>query len=98
MWIELNGTIQFRDDKNVKYYVEQAGGFTKRADEDQTRLIRANGTAHSGGGTLGLKVQLGDVIAVPTKVEREGQATRNLVTILTITSTTLMTLLLITKI
>ncbi len=96
--VGINATIQFREDESVKYYIERAGGFTRRADEDGTRLIRANGMAYSGGGTMGQTVDLGDVIAVPTKIEREGHFTRDLVMILTVATASLTAIILVSKI
>jgi protein involved in polysaccharide export with SLBB domain len=96
--VGINGTIQFREDANVEYYIKRAGGFTRRADEDETRLIRANGMAYSGGSTLRQKVDLGDVIAVPTKIEREGHFARDLVTVLTVATASISAIILVSKI
>jgi protein involved in polysaccharide export with SLBB domain len=96
--VGINGTIQFRENADVEYYIDRAGGFTRRADEDGTRLVRANGMAYSGGGTLGQKVGLGDIIAVPTKVEREGHFTRDLVTVLTVVTASVTAIILVSKI
>ena len=51
--------------------MERAGNFTRQSDKKETRLVRATGEAVSGGGILGKNVELGDVIIVPTKIERE---------------------------
>lgn len=96
--VGINGTIQYHEGKKVKYYIERAGGFTRRADEDGTRLIRANGMAYSGGNALGQGVDLGDIIAVPTRIEREGHFTRDLVTVLTVATASLTAIILVSKI
>jgi len=43
-------------------------------------------------------VDLGDVIAVPTKIEREGHFTRDLVMILTVATASLTAIILVSKI
>ncbi|HUV29554.1 MAG TPA: SLBB domain-containing protein [Acidobacteriota bacterium] len=92
-----NGTIRFRENESVKYYVRRAGNFTPRADKKATRLIRANGEVFAGSSTLGRKVQMGDIIVVPTKIQRERNFAKTLGTVLTATTGALTTVLLVTK-
>ncbi|MFZ5980492.1 MAG: SLBB domain-containing protein [Candidatus Zixiibacteriota bacterium] len=66
-----SGTIKFQDDRNVKHYIKRAGNFIQRSDKDGTQLIRASGEVISGGGVLGKKVEIGDIIVVPTKIKKE---------------------------
>ncbi len=66
-----NGTIKYQSDKKVKYYLEQAGGLTKRANKDEIRLVKANGRVFASGKVKGKKVDLGDVIVVPTEIKKE---------------------------
>ncbi len=66
-----NGTINFQPDKNVRFYLSQAGGYTKRADKSEVRLVRANGRVYADGGVTSQKVELGDVIVVPAKIKKE---------------------------
>jgi protein involved in polysaccharide export with SLBB domain len=65
-----NGTLKYLPGKSVKHYVQQAGSFTRQADKRATRLIRPSGYVMSGG-VLNEKVNLGDIIVVPTKVEKD---------------------------
>ncbi len=95
--VGANGTIKYLEDQNVKYYVNRAGNFALQADKKQTRLIKANGLVYSGGGVLGKHVDLGDIIVVPTKVEKDHDWTKSLTAILGITTSALTTALLITK-
>jgi protein involved in polysaccharide export with SLBB domain len=69
--VSSNGTIKHIPNKNVKHYLEQAGGFTKRADKGEVRLIKANGRVYSSGGVQRRKVDLGDVIVVPSEIKKE---------------------------
>ncbi|MEW5995208.1 MAG: hypothetical protein AB1744_12560, partial [Candidatus Zixiibacteriota bacterium] len=63
----------------------RAGNFTRRSDKKQVRLMRAGGEVLSGRGTLGKRVELGDVIVVPAEIEKQ----RNwLKTVATAVSTT----------
>ena len=64
--------LSWEPDKNILYYINQAGGFSKYSRRDDTRLVRADGStlaatrrhrpAHS---FLGTRVQPGDTIWVP---------------------------------
>lgn len=69
--VSSNGTIQHIPGKKVKFYVERAGDFTRQSDKKQTRLIRASGEVLSGSSVLNRKVLLGDVIVVPTRIEKD---------------------------
>lgn len=66
-----NGTISYLPGKSVKYYLQQAGGFSKRADKGQTRLVKANGRVFASGNVLGRRADLGDVIIVPTEIKKD---------------------------
>ncbi len=75
-----NGTIQFMPNKKVRDYIKRAGNFTRWADKNEVRLMRASGEVYSGGSALGKKVELGDLVVVPTKVEKKSNWFRNLTT------------------
>lgn len=66
-----SGTITYQPGKTAKFYLGQAGGFSKRADKKQTRLVKANGRVYASGKALGQKAGLGDVIIVPTEIKKE---------------------------
>ena len=69
--VSANGTITFIPNKKTKYYIERAGNFTNQAYKKGTQLIKADGRVFAKGGTLGKKVELGDVIVVPTEIKRD---------------------------
>lgn len=64
----------YKSQRTVKDYVQLAGGTTETGDTSQMYLIRADGTARSGGrffsGLGGETVNPGDTIVVPEKIER----------------------------
>jgi polysaccharide export outer membrane protein len=95
--VGASGTIGYQDNKKVKDYVKRAGGFTPVSDKGNVRLIKANGEVYSGGGALGRKVTLGDIVVVPTKVERQHSFGKTVSTALAATTSVLTTVLLITK-
>ncbi len=66
-----NGTLKYSEGLTVKDYIKRAGNFTKQADKKQTRLIRATGEVLSGGGITKNYVDIGDVIIIPTKIDKE---------------------------
>jgi protein involved in polysaccharide export with SLBB domain len=92
-----NGTIQFMDNKKVSEYIKRAGGFTRHADKGEVRLIRASGVVYSGGNALGKKVELGDLVVVPTKIEKKSNWLRGLTTTASAITGILTTALLISK-
>lgn len=96
--VSANGTIKYEDKKSVKYYLERAGGYARHADKDQTRLIRANGEVHSGGGVRKQRVELGDLIVVPTKVEKNKNFMKSFSETLGVITGALTTVFIISKI
>lgn len=60
-------TVHYLSGKNVRYYVEQAGGFSERAHRSKTYVIHMNGTVSVG---MRAKVDPGSEIIVPAKAER----------------------------
>lgn len=64
-------TVAYKEGKDYKYYVNQAGGFGQRAKKSKSYIVYQNGT-----GSLAKrgKVEPGCEIIVPTKPERNPQA------------------------
>ena len=61
-------TVAFKDKKGYKYYIEQAGGYGKRARKSHTYILYQNGTiAKASKGTI----EPGCEIVVPTKGPRD---------------------------
>ncbi|RKX29984.1 MAG: hypothetical protein DRP47_00345 [Candidatus Zixiibacteriota bacterium] len=94
--IASNGTISYQKGSKVKSYIERAGGFTRQADKKETRLIRARGEVLSGG-VLGKKVELGDVIVVPGRIQKDRNWLKTMTTMLTATTGILTSVYLISK-
>lgn len=92
-----SGTIKFQGDKNVKHYIKRAGNFIQRSDKDGTQLIRASGEVISGGGVLGKRVEIGDIIVVPTKIKKERDWSKTFTIAMSATTSILTTVLLIDK-
>jgi len=69
--VAANGTIKFEPNRRVSYFIQRAGNFTNQADKSATRLIKADGQVFSGGGTQRKRVEIGDVVYVPTKVRKD---------------------------
>ena len=95
--VGANGTIKFAPDMKVKDYIERAGNFTPQSDKHNTRLIRASGEVYAGNGILGKRVNQGDVIVVPSKIQKDSNWLRTLTTAVTATTGVLTTVLLIDK-
>ena len=95
--VGANGTIKFNQGNSVRSYIERAGNFTPQADKSGMRLIRANGEVLSGKGALGKRVELGDVIVIPTKIKKDHDWGKTLTVVLTTTTSVLTSVLLINK-
>lgn len=95
--VGANGTIKFARDNSVRSYIERAGNFSPQADKSGMRLIRANGEVVSGKSSLGKRVELGDVIVVPTKIKKDHDWGKTLTVVLTATTSVLTSILIINK-
>jgi len=78
--VGANGTIQFIPDKKAGHYVKVAGNFTKQADKGEVRLVKASGRVFSGGTAMDQRIELGDLIVVPTKIETKSGWFKDLTT------------------
>lgn len=92
-----NGTIQFMHKKKARDYIRFVGDFTDHADKKETRLIRAGGMVLSGKKALGSRIELGDIIFVPTKIEKEGSFWKNTATAISTATGILTSVFIITK-
>jgi len=59
------GAIQFEEGKDVNYYVQAVGGFTKDADKKAIYVVNSSGFVRKGN----LKVNRGETIVVPPKLK-----------------------------
>lgn len=64
------GTISFGRNWRIKDYIERAGGTTRSSDFPETRLIKADGQVINCD-KKNLRVDLGDAIFVPPRVEKK---------------------------
>lgn len=59
--------------KSYGYYIDLAGGYTANADDGNVYILQANGAAIKAGGSFlgfGGKLNSGDTVVVPEKIER----------------------------
>lgn len=69
-------SVNFMKGKSLSYYINSAGGYTKRAGKRQTYAIYMNGSvAKLGRRARSSKLAPGTEIVVPTKPKREGMTT-----------------------
>jgi protein involved in polysaccharide export with SLBB domain len=90
------GTIGYERGKSVNNYIKKAGGFTPNADKKETRLVKASGRVIAGG-VGGKKVEPGDAIIVPLKIEQKKHFSRDLATTISILSGVATTFFIIAK-
>ncbi len=72
-------TVSYREGKNYKWYINQAGGFGNRAKKSKTWVIYPNGTMAKVG--RGTKIEAGCEIVVPTKPKADPEITSRWVSI-----------------
>jgi polysaccharide export outer membrane protein len=60
--------VVYEAGRDVEYYLNRAGGLSKEADKDEIYIVKADGSAIAGFLKL-RKIEPGDIIVVPTKVE-----------------------------
>lgn len=72
-------TVAFREKENLKYYIEQAGGWGNNAKKSQTYIIYMNGTIAKAGGKN--KPMPGCEIIVPSKPETKKMTVAEMVAI-----------------
>ncbi len=69
-------SITYQKGKNMKYYINRAGGYSKKASKGQTYAIYMNGSVDKlGRRASGKKLEPGMQIIVPTKPKRQGMST-----------------------
>lgn len=68
--VASSGTIHWVAGKNVKYYIERAGGYTRNADKSSIRLVRANGKVEKVSAGFH-RVEPGDVVIVPQRIKKQ---------------------------
>jgi protein involved in polysaccharide export with SLBB domain len=95
--VAANGTIKHTEKKPVKFYVKRAGDFTPGADKKNTRLVKANGMVFAGSGVLSKRVEIGDVIVVPSRIKKDRDWSKTLTTMIAATTSALTTILIIDK-
>ncbi|MEW6049673.1 MAG: SLBB domain-containing protein [Candidatus Zixiibacteriota bacterium] len=95
--VGATGTIKYLHKQNVRYYIERAGNFTPRSDKKLVRLIKADGRVFAGGGTLGRRVEVGDLIVVPAKIKKDRDVLKIVSTAFAATTSVLTSILLIDK-
>lgn len=78
-------TVTYKAKKNLKYYVESAGGFCDRARKNRAFVIHMNGMVESG---MNTKVTPGAVVIIPSKSPSEPVKWSDVVAMLSSTAST----------
>ncbi|HSF31001.1 MAG TPA: SLBB domain-containing protein [Candidatus Tectomicrobia bacterium] len=60
--------VVYEEGRDVEYYLNRAGGLNKEADKDELHIVKADGSATAGFLKL-RKIEAGDIIVAPAKVE-----------------------------
>ena len=67
-------TVAYKKGKNLKYYLNQAGGYNENANRKDVYIVYMNGTVTKAKKMSRSVVEPGCEIVVPTKEEREGMS------------------------
>ena len=76
--VKINGEVMFSNTtpyvkgKNLKYYIEKAGGYSQRAKKSKAYVVYMNGSVAKAKKRSSKLVQPGCEIVVPARQEREG--------------------------
>lgn len=76
--VKINGEVMFSNTtpfvkgKNLKYYIEKAGGYSQRAKRSKAYVVYMNGSVAKAKKRSSKLVQPGCEIVVPARAEREG--------------------------
>ena len=76
--VKINGEVMFSNTtpyvkgKNLKYYIEKAGGYSQRAKKSKAYVVYMNGSVEKAKRRSSKQVQPGCEIVVPAREEREG--------------------------
>ena len=76
--VKINGEVMFSNTtpfvkgKNLKYYIEKAGGYSQRAKKSKAYVVYMNGSVEKAKRRSSKLVQPGCEIVVPAREEREG--------------------------
>ncbi len=60
--------VVYEAGRDVEYYLNRAGGLNKDADKDELYIVKADGSAIAGFLKL-RKIESGDIVVVPMKLE-----------------------------
>lgn len=76
-------SLLYTSNKNISYYLEKVGGPTKTADINVIYIIKSNGEAE-GNINMSQKIEVGDTVVVPEKIEIPSDWVKTLLDITTI--------------
>ncbi|MBD3179064.1 MAG: hypothetical protein GF417_05415 [Candidatus Latescibacteria bacterium] len=68
--VASSGTIKFAGNKKADFYIDRAGGYIRNAVEDEVRIIKADGRVVRED-VFSRKIELGDIIIVPSELKRD---------------------------
>ncbi|MBN2071703.1 MAG: SLBB domain-containing protein [Candidatus Krumholzibacteriota bacterium] len=94
--VASSGTIKYFPGKKTKYYIDRAGGFSRRAASGELRILKADGRVLKRR-ALSQVIELGDAIIVPEKVIRDRDWMKILQTSVSIIASALTTVYIVTK-
>jgi hypothetical protein len=60
--------VVYQEGRDVEFYLNRAGGLNRDADKDELHVVKADGSAMAGFLKL-RKVEAGDIVVAPAKVE-----------------------------
>jgi polysaccharide biosynthesis/export protein len=81
-----SNAVTFSPRRNVRWYLEQAGGATDLADTKAVFVVRANGSVVGGGNALSTRIERGDMIVVPEKPLGQSTFWKNFLSVAQVTT------------
>lgn len=79
--VMFSNTTPFVKGKNLKYYIERAGGYSQRAKKNKAYVVYVNGSVAKAKKRSSKLVQPGCEIVVPAKQKRDGLSTTEILSL-----------------
>ena len=76
-----SNTTPFIKGKNLKYYIDRAGGYSQKAKKNKAYVVYVNGSVSKAKKSSRKLVQPGCEIIVPAKQKREGMTTTEILSL-----------------
>jgi protein involved in polysaccharide export with SLBB domain len=79
--VARENTVSYKKGRTLRYYINQAGGYSNRAKRSKAYVVYMNGTVAKANSYSSSIVQPGCEIVIPEKEDREGMTTAEILSL-----------------